>query len=338
MITELQKKARTDFWRSALDGDKFLEYPFIWKRLYIFFHQLHDIYLHHDGITDDHLIEFMNDLSATCSLHTTDQGHCSNVSLHIKHKSSNKILYIDDYDKLDYKTNHLTIRDKKTDSLTCAIEMPVDPSLFGVQVTELIRKANSPITEGLPTDPFKPSLKDDAQLEYFFGVIDKYKYDPVEYSWVLDGLLEELRDTRKLKFITKEDIELMFFSGANPINNNLLIKHCGTAFTQMISRYLNETKETKQVEVMENKETIKLLAKRYLDIVCKKEEPEGTPIPNADNVHLIWMLSTILKDDNMPVLKQALWLGHVYGVMTAHHFIKNNDDLNTLFEGNTNGD
>ena len=25
MITELQKKARTDFWNSALDGDKFLE-------------------------------------------------------------------------------------------------------------------------------------------------------------------------------------------------------------------------------------------------------------------------------------------------------------------------
>ena len=338
MINELQKKARTDFWKSALDGDKFLEQPHIWKRLYIFFHQLHDIYLHHDSITDDQLIEFMNDLSAKCNLQVSDLGTARKVSLHIKHKSSNKILYIDDYDKLDYKTNLLIIRDKKTDSLACAIEMPIDPSLFGVQVTELIRKASSPITEGIYTDPFKPSLKGDVQLEYFFGVIDKYKYDPVEYSWVMDDLLEELRDTRKLKFITKEDIELMFFSNADPINNNLLIKHCGTAFAQMLSRYLNETKETKQVEVMKSKETIKLLAKRYLDIVCKKEEPEGTPIPNTDNVHLIWMLSTILKDDNMPVLKQALWLGHVYGVMTAHHFIENNDDLNTLFEGNTNGD
>ena len=194
MITELQKKARTDFWRSALGVDKFLEQPLIWKRLYIFFHQLHDIYLNHESITDDKLVEFMNDLSATCSLHTTDQGHCSNIRLHIKHKSSNKILYIDDYDKLDYKTNLLIIRDKKTDSLTCAIEMPVDPSLFGVQVTELIRKANSPITEGLPTDPFKPSLKDDAQLEYFFGVIDKYKYDRDISSDNKDSAVNEIFD------------------------------------------------------------------------------------------------------------------------------------------------
>ena len=338
MITELQKKARTDFWRSALDGDKFLEQPFIWKRLYIFFHQLHDIYLNHECITDDKLIEFMNDLSANSILYVEDLGKNGELCLYIKHASSDKILYIDDIDALDYKTNCLTIRDKKTDSLACAIEMPVDPSLFGVQVTELIRKASSPITEGIYTDPFKPSLKGDVQLEYFFGVIDKYKYDPVEYSWVMDELMEELRDTRKLKFITKEDIELMFFSDADPINNNLLIKHCGTAFAQMLSRYRNETKETKQVEVMKSKETIKLLAKRYLDIVCKKEELEGTPIPNTDNIHLIWMLSSILKDDDMPVLKQALWLGHVYGVMTAHHFIKDNDDLNTLFEGNTNGD